>query len=63
MNPGILKLLELIKVFNGGEVDGNLENEFKAFAEYEDKIETIDELIEAMEEEMRYWEYESDESA
>lgn len=59
MNQSVLRLLELIKIFNGGEVDANLESEFKAFAEYEEKIETIDELIEAMEEEMIYWEHES----
>lgn len=60
MNQSLLRLLELIKIFNGGEVDANLVSEFEAFAEYEDRIETIDELIEAMEEEMSYWEHESD---
>jgi len=55
-----LRLLELIKIFNGGEVDANLDSEFKVFAEYEDKIVTIDDLIVAMELEMSYWEHESD---
>ncbi|KJR47367.1 hypothetical protein UF75_2211 [Desulfosporosinus sp. I2] len=60
MNSSLLRLLELIKIFNGGEVAVSLVSEFKAFAEYEEKIETIDELIEAMEVEMSYWELESD---
>jgi hypothetical protein len=56
MNDKLLKLLGLIKKYNGGEISLLLEEEFKAFADYEEPIETIDSLIEAMEDEMTYWE-------
>lgn len=55
MNEEILKLLEIIKIFNFHEV---LEDEFNAFAEeFKDKeVVTIKELIETCETEMSYWE-------
>lgn len=58
MDKKILRLLELIKAYNGGEVYPLLEEEFKAFADKSNfNIEDIDDLIEAMETEMSYWEY------
>lgn len=57
MNEKILKLLELIKKYNGGEVSILMEDEFKVFADKSSyKIETIDDLIDAMKTEMSYWE-------
>lgn len=57
MNEKVLKLLDLIKKYNGGEVSNMLEDEFKVFADKESySIETIDDLVEAMETEMSYWE-------
>lgn len=55
MNEEILKLLEIIKIFN---LRGVLEDEFDAFAEeFKDKeVVTIKELIDACETEMSYWE-------
>ena len=56
MNEKLLRLLELIKIYNGGEVSVLLEDEFKAFSYLGDyQIETINNLIEAMEVEMSYW--------
>ena len=57
-NQKLLRLLELIKIYN--EADA-LHAEFEAFAGYDEPIETIEELIEAMEVEMSYWEPESEE--
>jgi len=57
MNEKILKLLELIKIYNGGSVNIVLETEMQAFADTSDyQIETIDDLVEAMENEKSYWE-------
>lgn len=56
MNEKLLKLLELIKIYNGGEVSPLLEEELKAFSGYDEPIETIDGLIEVMEVEASYWE-------
>lgn len=54
-NEKLLRLLELIKIFNGGEVSPMLEEEFEAFSYLGDyQIETIDDLIEAMEIELSY---------
>ena len=53
MNEKLIKLLELIKIYNEA---GVLQAEFEAFTGYEEPIETIDELISAMEDEMGYWE-------
>ena len=55
INAKLMGLLRLIKIYN--EV-GCLEEEFKAFAGYDEPIKTIDELIEVMEDEMSYWEAE-----
>ena len=57
MNEKLMRLLELIKIYN--EADA-LEEEFKAFTGYEEPIETIEELIEQMEIEMSYWEPEGE---
>jgi len=57
MNEKLKRLLELIKLFNSA---GALEAEFEAFIGYEDPIETVDELIEAMEDEISYWEIEEE---
>lgn len=57
MNKRLLRLLVLLKTYNGGEVSTLMEDEFKAFADMSSyQIETIDDLIEAMEDEMGYWE-------
>ena len=55
MNEEILKLLEIIKIFN---FHGVLEDEFNVFAEeFKDReVVTIKELIETCETEMSYWE-------
>ena len=53
INARLMDLLRLIKIYNKA---GCLEEEFKAFTGYEEPIVTIDELIEAMEEEMSCWE-------
>ncbi|MDQ7094193.1 hypothetical protein REC12_11390 [Desulfosporosinus sp. PR] len=57
MKEDLLKLINLLKIFCDAG-DGNIETEFKAFSEYEEPIETIEQLIEAMEVEMSYWEME-----
>lgn len=55
-NEKLLRLLELTKIFNGGEVSPMLEEEFEAFSYLGDyQIETIDDLIEAMETELSYF--------
>lgn len=57
MNEKLLRLLELIKIYNGGELQGVLEEEFKVFADAKEyNIENIEDLVEAMETEMSYWE-------
>lgn len=54
MNEKLLRLLELIQIFNQ---TGTLEDSFKAFSYNGDyQIEVIYDLIEAMETEMSYWE-------
>ncbi|MBS4959035.1 MAG: hypothetical protein KHZ99_18725 [Clostridium sp.] len=55
MNEDVLKLLEIIKIFNMQEV---LEDEFNAFAEKLEGNEnvTLKELIDLAEDEMSYWE-------
>lgn len=53
MNQKILELLRYIKLFNEAEV---LEEEFEAFSQYDEEIETIDDLLEACETEVSYWE-------
>ena len=58
MSKNILRLLELINIFN--QCDGCLEENFKVFASEDEPIETIEELIEAMESEMSYWEPEGE---
>ena len=57
MKDNLLKLLKNIKIFVEA---GALEAEFEAFTGYEEPIETIEELIEAMESEMSYWEPEGE---
>lgn len=53
-NESLLKLLELIKIYNGG-ISPWLEDTFEAFSYLGDyQIETIDDLIEAMEIELSY---------
>lgn len=54
MNEKLLRLLELIEIYVEA---GVLREEFKAFAEYDgdEKIETIEDLVDAMEVEMSYW--------
>lgn len=57
MNEKLLRLLELLKIYNGGEVSTLLEDEFEAFSYINNfKIETIADLVECMEIEMSYWE-------
>ncbi len=52
-NNSILRLLELIKIYND---QGVLDDEFNHFAaQEEENIETIDELVYVMEEEISYW--------
>ena len=51
MNEHLLKLLELIEKYSEG---GVLREEFEAFSGYDEPIETIEDLIEAMESEMEY---------
>lgn len=52
-NRDLLRLLELIKIY---DEKGVLEDEFKYFAtDEESPLETVDDLIEAMESEMSYW--------
>ncbi len=57
MNEKLLRLLALLKIYNGGNVSTLMEDEFKVFADMSSyQIETIDDLVEAMETEMSYWE-------
>ncbi|MCO1599841.1 hypothetical protein [Desulfosporosinus nitroreducens] len=56
-NSRLLRLLELINIYS--QAEGVLKSEFEAFAEYEEPIETVEDLISAMEEEMSYWEPEA----
>lgn len=54
MNEKLLRLLELIEIYS--KEPGVLRAEFEAFADdKDDTIETIDDLVEAMESEMSYW--------
>lgn len=53
MNAKLLELLRYIKLFDKA---GMLEDEFKAFSQYEEEIETIDDLLEVCEVEVSYWE-------
>lgn len=53
MNEKLLELLRYIKLFNEA---GVLEIEFEAFSQYDEEIKTIDDLIEACETEVSYWE-------
>ncbi|SPF51161.1 conserved hypothetical protein [Candidatus Desulfosporosinus infrequens] len=55
MKENLIKLSKLIKIFNEARAT---ESEFEAFTGYEEPIETIEQLIEAMESEMSYWETE-----
>jgi hypothetical protein len=55
VNERLLRLLELIEIYNNSA--GILRAEFEAFAGDEDNpVETIEDLIETMEVEMSYWE-------
>ncbi|HUS88758.1 MAG TPA: hypothetical protein VMW91_05210 [Desulfosporosinus sp.] len=58
MPEKLIRLLELIKIYTNA---GALQAEFEAFTGYEEPIETIDELISAMEDEMSCWETEGEE--
>jgi hypothetical protein len=53
--PKIVELLQLIKLLNENEANPLLVDEFFAFADYDEKIETIDELIEVIKTEISYW--------
>jgi len=53
MNDNLMRLFGLIEIYNQA---GMLREEFEAFTGYDEPIETIEELIEAMEEEMSCWE-------
>jgi hypothetical protein len=53
--PKIIKLLQLIKLLNENQANPLLVDEFFAFADYDEKIETINDLIEAIETEISYW--------
>ena len=59
MSKNLMRLLELINIFN--QCDGCLKANFEVFASEEEPIETIEDLIEAMESEMSYWEPEDSE--
>lgn len=54
--PKIVELLQLIKLLNENEANPLLVDEFFAFADYDEKIETIDDLIEVIRTEISYWE-------
>lgn len=57
MNQNILRLIDLLKIYNGGSISQLLEDELKVFADYDSyQLETIHDLVEAMESEMSYWE-------
>jgi hypothetical protein len=53
--PKIIELLRLIKLLNENEANPLLIDEFFAFADYDEKIETIDDLIEVIRTEIGYW--------
>jgi len=53
--PKIIELLQLIKLLNENESNPLLVDEFFAFADYDEKIETIDDLIEVIKTEISYW--------
>lgn len=53
MKANLLKLANLLEIFCKA---GITKDEFEAFADYDEPIETIEQLIEAMEDEMSYWE-------
>jgi hypothetical protein len=53
--PKIVELLQLIKLLNENEVNPLLVDEFFAFADYDEKIETVDDLIEVIRTEIGYW--------
>ena len=56
MNTDLIRLIGLLKIYNGGKLDFVLERELKVFADSKYyNITTIKELINAMEEEMSYW--------
>ena len=54
MNKELLRLLELIKIFND---NGNIEEELRSFADNfkEEETMSVKELIEIMETEISYW--------
>lgn len=49
----LLRLLELLEILNNNNA---LRPEFEVFAKSEEPIETIDELINVIEDEISYWE-------
>ena len=54
INQSLIRLLELIEIYNG---QGVLRSEFEAFAgDTDNPVHTIDDLIDTMESEMSYWE-------
>jgi hypothetical protein len=53
--PKIIELLQLIKLLNENQANQLLIDEFFAFADYDEKIETIDDLIEVIKTEISYW--------
>lgn len=56
-NGRIKRLAELIEIYNN---QGVLKEEFQAFIEHENEIIAISDLIHVMEDEMSYWEPESE---
>lgn len=60
MNEKLLELLELIKIFNGGDINRYFQECMEVFADYHNgyKIETISDLGDAMKEDMSNWEAE-----
>lgn len=56
VNSELIRLLELLKIFNGGEISKLIEDEFIAFSFTNDwEIETIGDLVDALEVEMSYF--------
>jgi hypothetical protein len=53
--PKIIELLQLIKLLNDNQANPLLIDEFFAFADYDEKIETIDDLIKVIKTEISYW--------
>ena len=53
--PKIIELLQLIKLLNENQANPLLVDEFFAFADNDEKIETIDDLIEVIRTEISYW--------